>query len=247
MKIYIGPYKNWFGPYQLAEKLCFWVKPVKDKYGTESKPDWVHNFGEWLAHGSVEPEPDFHTGVDILNRNKDRPNTLLYRFLLWIESKRKRKIKIRIDPYDTWGMDSTLSMIILPMLKQLHATKHGAPLVDDDDVPEHLRSTVAAPRENEWDTDSNHFLRWDWVMDELIWTFTQLHPDCDWEDQYRTGEYDLRSVPTEWDEDGKPKLYELKDGPNHTVKIDHDGMTAHQNRINNGLKLFGKYYQGLWD
>jgi len=246
MKIYIGPYKNWFGPYQLAEKLCFWVKPVKDKYGTESKPDWVHNFGEWLAHGSVEPEPEFRTGMDILSR-KERPNTLLYRFLLWVESRRKRKIKIRIDPYDTWGMDSTLSMIILPMLKQLHATKHGAPLVDDDDVPEHLRSTVAAPRENEWDTDSNHFLRWDWVMDELIWTFTQLHPDCDWEDQYRTGEYDLRSVPTEWDEDGKPKLYELKDGPNHTVKIDHDGMTAHQNRINNGLKLFGKYYQGLWD
>jgi hypothetical protein len=171
----------------------------------------------------------------------------LYRFLSWVESKRKRKIKIRIDPYDTWGMDTTLSMIILPMLKQLHATKHGAPLVDDDDVPEHLRSTAAEPKENEWDTDSNHFVRWDWVMDELIWTFTQLHPDTDWEDQYRTGEYDLRSVPTEWDEDGKPTMYEMKDGPNHTARIDHDGMTAHQNRINNGLKLFGKYYQGLWD
>jgi len=46
MKVYIGPYKNWFGPYQLAEKLCFWVKPVTDKYGIKSKPDWVHNFGD---------------------------------------------------------------------------------------------------------------------------------------------------------------------------------------------------------
>jgi hypothetical protein len=238
MKVYIGPYKNWFGPYHLAEKILFWMDKDKD--------DRVHNFGEWLAHGSVEPEPEFNSGMDILSR-KERPNTLLYRFLLWIESRRKRKIKIRIDRYDTWGMDSTLSMVILPMLKQLHATKHGAPLVDDDDVPENLRSTAAEPRENEWDTDSNHFVRWDWVMDELIWTFEQLHPDCDWEDQYRTGEYDLRSVPCEWDEDGKPKLYELKDGPNHTAKIDHDGMTAHQNRINNGLRLFGKYYQNLWD
>jgi len=184
--------------------------------------------------------------MDILSR-KERPNTLLYRFLLWIESRRKRKVKIRIDPYDTWGMDSTLSMIILPMLKQLHATKHGAPLVDDDDVPEHLRSTAAEPRENEWDTDSNHFVRWDWVMDEMIWTFTQLHPDTDWEAQYRSGEYDLHSVPCEWDKDGKPTLYEMKDGPNHTAKIDHGGMTAHQNRIINGLRLFGKYYQGLWD
>lgn len=238
MKVYIGPYKNWFGPYHLAEKILFWMDKDKD--------DRVHNFGEWLAYGSVEPEPEFRTGADILSR-KERPNTLLYRFLLWIESKRKRKIKIRIDPYDTWSMDSTLSMIILPMLKQLHATKHGAPLVDDDDVPEHLRSTTAEPRENEWDTDSNHFLRWNWIMDELIWTFEQLQPDCDWEDQYRTGKYDLRSVPCEWDENGKPSMYEMKDGPNHTAKIDHDGMTNHQNRINNGLKLFGKYYQGLWD
>jgi hypothetical protein len=247
MKIYIGPYKNWFGPYQLAEKLCFWAEPVKDKYGIESKPDWVHDFGEWLAHGSVKPEPDFHTGIDILNRDRDRPNTLLYRFLLWIESRRKRTVKIRIDRYDTWGMDSTLSMIILPMLKQLHATKHGAPLVDDDDVPEHLRSTTAPPRENEYDVDGNHFARWDWIMDELIWTFEQLHPDTNWEDQYRTGEYDLLSVPTEWDGDGKPTMYEMKDGPNHTVKIDQEGLKAHQDRINNGLKLFGKYYQGLWD
>jgi len=238
MKVYIGPYKNWFGPYQLAEKMLFWMDKDKDER--------VHNFGEWLAHGSVEPEPEFRTGMDILSR-KERPNTLLYRFLLWIESRRKRKIKIRIDPYDTWGMDTTLSMIILPMLKQLHATKHGAPLVDDDDVPENLRSTTAEPRENEWDTDSNHFVRWDWVMDEMIWTFTQLHPDTDWEAQYRSGEYDLHSVPCEWDKDGKPTLYEMKDGPNHTAKIDYDGMKAHQDRINNGLRLFGRYYQGLWD
>jgi hypothetical protein len=212
----------------------------------ESKPDWVHDFGEWLAHGSVEPEPEFRTGMDILSR-KERPNTLLYRFLSWIESRRKRKIKIRIDRYDTWGMDTTLSMIILPMLKQLHETKHGAPLVDDDDVPEHLRSTVAEPKENEWDTDSNHFVRWDWVMDELIWTFTQLHPDTDWEEQYRSGEYDLVTVPCEWDEAGKPTFYQMKDGPNHTAKTDYDGMKAHQDRIDNGLRLFGVYFRGLWD
>jgi hypothetical protein len=238
MKVYIGPHRSWVGPYQLAEKILFWMDKDKD--------DRVYNFGEWLAHGSVEPEPKFGTGAEILSR-KERPNTLLYRFLLWIESKRKRKVKIRIDPYDTWGMDSTLSMIILPMLKQLHATKHGAPLVDDDDVPEHLRSTTAPPRENEYDVDGNHFARWDWIMDELIWTFEQLQPECDWEKQYYTGEYDLRSIPCEWDEAGKPTLYEMKDGPNHTVKIDQEGLKAHQDRINNGLRLLGKYWQSLWD
>jgi hypothetical protein len=230
----------------LAERLCFWARPVKDKYGVESEPDWVYNFGEWLAYGSVEPEPEFRTGRDILSRKK-RPNTLLYRFLLWIESQRKRKVKIRIDRYDTWGMSDTLSMIILPMLKQLHATKHGAPCVDDEDVPEHLRSTAAPPRANDWDTDDNHFVRWDWVMDELIWTFTQLHPDTDWEQQYYSGQHDMHSVPCEWDTEGKPTLYDLKSGPGDTFKIDQAGMAAHQARINNGLRLMGKYFQNLWD
>ena len=79
MKIKIGGYKRWFGPYQLAELLCFWAKPVKDKYDFESKPDWVHNFGEWLAHGSVEP--DEKVG-DITSWNRDRHDTLLSKSVL---------------------------------------------------------------------------------------------------------------------------------------------------------------------
>ena len=38
---------------------------------------------------------------------------------------------VKIDYWDTWSMDHTLSYIIVPMLKQLKATKHGAPYVDD--------------------------------------------------------------------------------------------------------------------
>jgi hypothetical protein len=84
---------------------------------------------------------------------------------------------VRIDRWDTWSMDSTLAAIVLPMLRQLQDTKHGAPHVDDEDVPEVLRSTAAEPKENEWDTDSNHFLRWDWVLDEMIWAFEQKVAD----------------------------------------------------------------------
>jgi hypothetical protein len=79
--------------------------------------------------------------------------------------------QIHIDSWDTWNMDHTLADIILPMLIQLKETKHGAPFVDDEDVPEELRSTSAPPKENEWDTDANHFKRWDWVMDEMIYAF----------------------------------------------------------------------------
>ena len=58
MKVRIGPYKNWFGPYQLAELLMFWVPKEKDEYGIEHTADRVHKFGEWLAHGKVLPEPE---------------------------------------------------------------------------------------------------------------------------------------------------------------------------------------------
>ena len=152
MKIYIGPYKNWVGPYQIAEALCFWAKPVKDEYDMESKPKWVHDFGTWLSHGTTKEE---------IVESKNAPETWLLKLCQWIESKRNRVSYIKIDKYDTWSMDHTLAMIVLPMLKQLQATKHGAPNVDDEDVPEELKSTSAPAKEKEYDTDGNHFKRWD--------------------------------------------------------------------------------------
>ena len=124
MKVYIGPYKSWFGPYQLAEKLCFWAKKEKDEHGFPKTPDWVHNFGEWLAYGDVKPEPTEENPRNIFDDK--RKKTLLCKFLSWLDSKKTRSIYIKIDRYDTWSMDSTLSMIILPMLKQLKETKHAS-------------------------------------------------------------------------------------------------------------------------
>jgi len=144
-------------------------------------------------------------------------------------------------------MDSSLSRIILPMLKQLETTKHGAPHVEDEDVPEglNLRSTEAPAKENEWDTDENWHKRWDWVLAEMIWTFEQL--TSDWDSQYHTGEFDRISTPCAWDDKGKPTMYSWDKGPNDTSEFDIEGYTKHDKRISNGLVLFGKYYRGLWD
>lgn len=99
-------------------------------------------------------------------------------------SSKERKINVRIDKCDTWSMDYTLSHIIHPMLIQLKETNHGAPYVDDEDVPEHLRSYNAiGPKENEWDTDILFFDRWDWVLDEMIWSFEHKKND-EWEDNF---------------------------------------------------------------
>ena len=230
MKVKIGKYINYIGPYQIAEKLCFWVKEVEDEYGIKNKPQWVHNFGTWLAGG-------------------EETESLLYKFCLWVESKRTRKIQVKIDRWDTWSMDHTLSYIILPMLRQLQESKNGAPGTDDEDVPEELRSTSAEPKENEWDTDSNHFLRWDWIMSEMIYAF-ECQLDDTWEEKYWTGEWGKPDFIKSDKEFPNPvtgemeSTFQLNSG---TRKCDWDGLKKEQERISNGFRLFGKYYQALWD
>jgi hypothetical protein len=140
---------------------------------------------------------------------------------------------VKIDRWDTWSMDYTLSHIIVPMLKQLKETKHGSPFVDDEDVPEELKSTSAPPKENDYDTDENHFKRWDWALNEMIWAFEQNLDDKSEEKFFDHAE---------WDEKEKDFNKNL-----HKIKIDQVGLKAHQDRKANGFRLFGKYYQGLWD
>jgi len=236
MKVYIGPYTNWFGPYQLAELLCFWVKEVPDEYGYKRRPDWVHDFGKWLAE------------------DKNGNNSWLTKFCQWIDSHKKRKIKVRIDKYDTWSMDHTLANIILPMLKQLQATKHGSPMVDIEDVPEELRITGYDDgssqfrlkfeddeqyQKESWDITHR---RWEWVLNEMIFAFEHLIDDT-WEEAYSSGHIDIKFVPCE----DNPKLSTMEDGPNHTYKCDYDGMNKVYNRMDNGFRLFGLYYRSLWD
>jgi hypothetical protein len=141
---------------------------------------------------------------------------------------------VKVDNWDTWSMDYTLSSIIVPMLKQLRATKHGAPIVDDEDVPEgmNLRSTEAPPKEEEWDVDDNHFRRYDWVLDEMIWTFETLS-DINNESKF----YEDVNV-----DESAPLEEQIQQ-----IEIDREGLDAHNKRIQNGLRLFGKYYRTLWD
>jgi hypothetical protein len=166
---------------------------------------------------------------------------------------------VKIDRYDTWSMDHTLADIILPMLKQLRDTKHGSPMVDLEDVPEELRMVgyeegssqlqfkfdepLYQHERDSWDLTHR---RWEWVLDEMIFAF-EHHVDDTWEEAFSTGEHDLIHVPCEWYENGKPKLYSLEYGPNHTFKCDYEGMNKVHKRIENGFRLFGRYYRGLWD
>ena len=136
---------------------------------------------------------------------------------LWFDKRTDQKQKIHIDPWDTWSMDHTLAPIILPMLVQLKDTKHGAPLVDNVDVPKQLRATKKQIEAygKKGEVDPKHFDRWDWVLDEMIYAF-----DC---------------------KANKDEVYMRFDIE------DRDAMNKEQERISNGFRLFGKYYENLWD
>jgi hypothetical protein len=156
---------------------------------------------------------------------------------------KERKISIRIDPYDVWSMDETLALIIHPMLIQLKKSKMGAPYTDDEDVPEHLRSTSAPPKKDEFSTDDFHFDRWDWILDEMIWAFSQVN-NHEIEDSFYSGVSDIS-----WKERniGGEVLHEMIRGPNDTRSFDKEGWEQWNERKRNGFKLFGKYYSSLWD
>jgi len=238
MKVKIGTYTRWVGPYQLAEALCFWVKEVEDEHGMKDKPDWVHKFGEYLAHGSVEPEKKVG---EISSRSVDRPATILSKFLSWIHSKKDQKIEVHIDRWDTWSMDHTLAHIVLPMLKQLKATKSGAPFVELKDVPKELHGNkLTKKKRNQGELDDKHFERYDWVLDEMIFAFDSKIND-NWQEQFSTGENDIQWKQLE---NGNSQMIR---GPNDTKVYDWEGRKAYEARIQNGFRLFGVYFQSLWD
>ena len=121
---------------------------------------------------------------------------------------KERKIDIRIDNYDIWNADHTLSLIIHAVLVRYIQSGHGAPYVDDDDVPEELRSHNAPPKEHEWETDDFFFMRWDWITQEMLFVF---------ERSMKEHEYDK-----------------------------FENYQADQERADNSMRLFSKYYFGLW-
>lgn len=249
MKVKIGPYPTWWGPYQIAELLMFWV----DTYENEEDADRVHRFGRWLAE-------DRHGN-----------NSWLSAVCAWFhktfQNNGNQRVSVRIDRYDTWSMDHTLAPIIAPMLRQLRATKHGSPYVDDKDVPKELRMSkreqlvfenghwdkeLAANEEEQTAARHKFSARWDWILDEMIWAWEQLEKG-NWDDQFHSGHSDFKF--TKADAHGNPvgddytgeALYRMDLGPNDTHRFDAEGYKKHQARMQRGFELFGKYLQNLWD
>lgn len=141
----------------------------------------------------------------------------------------EKDVEVHIDEFDVWNLDSTLSHIILPSLKKLKEISHGSPKVDAEDVPYplNLGGDLSDPNYPQRDLFMTEELkdevwgmyekRWNWVMDEMIHAFERI-ADRSLEDEYL-----------------------FKSGDIHIER------NKEWRRVYNGLRLFGKYYRGLWD
>jgi hypothetical protein len=165
-----------------------------------------------------------------------------------------QKFNIEIDYFDTYSLDHTLALIILPALLQLKHTKHGVPSCFINDVG----------GENYSDQDSFDFYKeshdeaferqsklWDETLDKMIWSFQQIALE-DYDEKYHHGKahYDFVKSDTQYPNPVTGKMedtFQMVDKNPSGHWYDHVGHQLHESRIQEGLELFGKYYRALWD
>lgn len=187
--------KVYIGPYVGHINAYSVLAPLRKFFGDERVSDWADSLSRiWVG-----------------------------RFFNWLNSLRKRKQKVKIDYYDIWSLDHTLSIIIHPALVLLKEKKHGVPFVNNSDVPKELRDTTVYEDPNDEKKFAAMERKWDWVLDEMIWAFGETaDPDKDDKLFYWTDENGFYC----WDE----KAIEEK-----------------EKRMDRAFRLFGKYYKHLWD
>jgi hypothetical protein len=166
--------------------------------------------------------------------------------------KRKKTI-IQIDYWDTWSLDHTLACIIYPALLQLKATKHGIPsgfyTVGGEDYED--QGSFDFYKENQDELFQQRIKEWDKTLDKMIWSFQQL-ADSNYDSKYHHGE-----AKFDWEKTDKPypnpitgvmePTYQMIDKNPGEHWYDHVGHRLHEDRIQEGIDLFGKHYRALWD
>ena len=162
----------------------------------------------------------------------------------------RRKIDVQIDNYDTWSLDHTLALIIYPALLQLKATKQGVPN-EFASEPASNQETFDFYQESYDDEWKQGLERWDETLDKMIWSFEQLLKG-DYDEQYHHGkaEYDWVKTDKQYPNPVTGILeatYQMVDKNPENHWYDYEGHQLHEERIQEGLDLFAKYYRNLWD
>lgn len=171
----------------------------------------------------------------------------------WPKGHKPRKIKVQIDRWDTWNMDSTLALIIYPMLLQLKSSKQGVPNgfaeVGGEDYVDQDSFDFYKEDQDKWFNE--RIKAWDEVLDKMIWSFQQL-AEGDYDKKYHHGtpKYDWKETDKLYPNPQTGVMeptYQMIDKNPDEHWYDHVGHVKHEERIQEGLELFGKHFRSLWD
>lgn len=216
MKVNIGPYRD------------RWVSSIHRNYMDKK-------------YGVLSPENQTRFEV-FLEWVQSRLQSLYDFTINKVLDKRERKTKVKVDDYDVWNAEHTLAMVIYPTLRYLMEAECGAPDVDNEDVPEHMRREDHYPVTEDGfvGSDDAWFERWHYVLNEMTWTFSKLSdPDWEHDEYFHDGLVEgMRQFPSD---EGIGKVLETPD-----FSVDEEGLEQANKRIEEGLRLFGKYFRSMW-
>lgn len=130
-----------------------------------------------------------------------------------------QRFKYGFPLYQAWDFKSWHANIVLPRLEHLKNNLNGHPCVVES------------------------IEKWEEILDKIIWAFE--HHD-DFIPPVYSEDFDHRHEITEEDHPTLGKLIVSK-SMNTTGTVDWSPIKNHQDKVQEGLDLFAKYYVDLWD
>ena len=200
---------------------------------------------------------DFLDGLDLGKKKREHPirwwfsKWFYYKpswgwqeFSFWAR-KKWQVFRSGYSHYDAWDFKSQHAKWCVPRLKHLRDNHIGFPAMLD--APEEterigvMDSHSIAPEEGNKESEDYHDKqnkKWENILDKMIWSFEHLD---DLVEPIYPDDYDRRQKKTTYD-DGCVAYESLDDRG-----ADYGPITDHNKKVQEGLDLFAKHYQDLWD
>jgi len=149
-----------------------------------------------------------------------------------------QRIKYGFPLIEVWNFNSFMARWALPRLKHLRISKNGYPceVISENDENQLCFNFY---KKSEQEIDDEAKAKWGIILDKMIWSFENFDNQPE---PIKPPNYDERCIVEEMTEDGVLGFVSIDDR-----KWDWTPVKKHQEKIQEGLDLFAKYYQNLWD
>ena len=246
MRVYIGPYYRTLSAKQIAKGLQDHGHPFvlnEEEQVSLAEALWAEGCGSKEKNQKLLMRANKYLLLDGKNKNLTKEDIEI--LAQWAQEKTQRIKKIKINSYDTWSMDHTLAAIILPMLQQLKATKHGSPgnMPAFQQTSNQAQLTFDFYQDGDEDANAEGHKQWSVILDHMIWAFEQIVNDYPEEENFWITPpiLDLEEYPEDLGKAVIPVRWEQRG------ELDVNAHEEYHEKIKEGTRLFGEYYSSLWD